>query len=346
MLACVCQPTETALLFKGGPPVTMGPLGSSGKMRQNANDVINTMSLFPNSEHKKINEEIKDNSPSITPLPIYVDSSGNFLNLRKIERKAKSTKILVNPVCTDSVSDDSNASKPASTKWNGKKKRLKIAFVKTENKGDLNSEQRAISRDEAKQDKKPISCFKIKSWEDKSRTNEDRNSGWENCKNENASNSMSAEKPDLIRHSRKNSKDNLIDEGTMTDASLEAGQFPRKIDTAAIVNEGKLLVDKKYTEHEKPKRIGTGVHIKAYDPGPLMNKHPDTEKHSSSSHKYFPVVGIEPKALDSESKVAAHCANRLLTTMVVSTLLTQRLEQHTLNSTATPHNKALIMTQC
>ncbi|CAH2241055.1 jg26699, partial [Pararge aegeria aegeria] len=37
-------------------------------------------------------------------------------------------------------------------------------------------------------------------------------------------------------------------------------------------------------------------------------KHPDTEKHSCSSHQHFPVVGIEPTALDSESRVAAHCA--------------------------------------
>ncbi|CAH2253846.1 jg22179 [Pararge aegeria aegeria] len=36
----------------------------------------------------------------------------------------------------------------------------------------------------------------------------------------------------------------------------------------------------------------------------------DTEKHSCSSHKHFPIVGIEPTALDSESRVAAHCANR------------------------------------
>ncbi|CAH2210223.1 jg21808 [Pararge aegeria aegeria] len=39
-------------------------------------------------------------------------------------------------------------------------------------------------------------------------------------------------------------------------------------------------------------------------------KHPDTEKHLCSSHKHFPVVGIEPTALGSESRVAAHCASR------------------------------------
>ncbi|CAH2236135.1 jg17650 [Pararge aegeria aegeria] len=41
-------------------------------------------------------------------------------------------------------------------------------------------------------------------------------------------------------------------------------------------------------------------------PGAPLDKHPDTEKHSCSSHKHSPVVGIEPTALDSESRVAAH----------------------------------------
>ncbi|CAH2226509.1 jg171 [Pararge aegeria aegeria] len=40
------------------------------------------------------------------------------------------------------------------------------------------------------------------------------------------------------------------------------------------------------------------------------NKHPDTEKHSCSSHKHFPVVVIEPTALNSENSVATHCASR------------------------------------
>ncbi|CAH2217217.1 jg18817, partial [Pararge aegeria aegeria] len=39
-------------------------------------------------------------------------------------------------------------------------------------------------------------------------------------------------------------------------------------------------------------------------------KHPDSEKHSCSSHKHLPVVGIEPTATESESRVAAHCASR------------------------------------
>ncbi|CAH2243976.1 jg25388 [Pararge aegeria aegeria] len=42
----------------------------------------------------------------------------------------------------------------------------------------------------------------------------------------------------------------------------------------------------------------------------LSDKHPDTEKHSCSSHKHFPVVGIESTTLESESRVAAHCATR------------------------------------
>ncbi|CAH0727002.1 unnamed protein product, partial [Brenthis ino] len=237
MLACVCQPTETALLFKGGPPVTMGPLGSS-KMRENSTDVMK-ISIFPNPEHH-IDECAKERLTSLKSLSSYTDASGNLLNLRKIERKAKSTKILVNPVCPDSISDDSNTSKSAGAKWNGKKKRLKLAVVKNENVDNPNVENKEISRDEAKEDKKPISCFKIKSWEDKSRTNEDRNSGRENYTNENASNSMSAEKPDLIRHSRKNSKETLIDEGTMTDASLGTDQFARNIDSATTGKKDEL----------------------------------------------------------------------------------------------------------
>ncbi|CAH2233014.1 jg701 [Pararge aegeria aegeria] len=43
---------------------------------------------------------------------------------------------------------------------------------------------------------------------------------------------------------------------------------------------------------------------------PPTVKHPVTEKHSCSSHKHFPVVEIEPTALDSESRVAAHCASQ------------------------------------
>lgn len=238
MLACVCQPTETALLFKGGPPVTMGPLGSSSKIRQNSNDVMK-ISIFPNPEHE-INENMKENSSSMTPLPTYIDTSGNLLNLRKIERKAKSTKILVNPVCSDSISDNSATSKSVSMKWNGKKKRLKIGLVKKDTKESLSLEHKAISRDEADEDKKSISCFKIKSREDKSRTNEDRNSGRENCTNENANNSMSAEKPDLIRLSRKSSKETLLDEATMTDTSLNIDYSRNNECTAAAVKENQV----------------------------------------------------------------------------------------------------------
>ncbi|CAH2239479.1 jg21486 [Pararge aegeria aegeria] len=43
---------------------------------------------------------------------------------------------------------------------------------------------------------------------------------------------------------------------------------------------------------------------------PIGSNTADTEEHSCSSHKHFPAVGIEPTALDSESRVAAHCATR------------------------------------
>ena len=238
MLACVCQPTETALLFKGGPPVAMGPLGTSSKVRRNSSEVMK-ISIFPNPEHH-IDECTKESLTSLKLLPSYADASGNLLNLRKIERKAKSTKILVNPVCPDSVSDDSNTSKSTSKKWNGKKKRLKIGFTKNHKIDNPDAQNKAISRDEAKEGKKSISCFKIKSREDKSRTNEDRTSGRENYTNENASNSMSAEKPDLIRHSRKSSKETLIDEGTMTDASLGTDQFVGSIDGATTVEKDEV----------------------------------------------------------------------------------------------------------
>ncbi|XP_050343983.1 apoptosis-stimulating of p53 protein 2 isoform X5 [Nymphalis io] len=207
----------------------MGPLGSSSKIRQNAADVMK-ISIFHNPEHQ-INEDTKESTSPLTSMPSFVDLSGNLLNLRKIERKAKSTKILVNPVCSDNISDDSTTSKSVNTKWNSKKKRLKMGLVKNENKDGFIVEHKAISRDEAKEDKKPISCFKIKSRDDKSRSNEDRNSGRENCTNENASNSMSTEKPDLIRHSRKNSKETLIDEATMTDASIEIDHYTKKVDS-------------------------------------------------------------------------------------------------------------------
>ncbi|XP_072929480.1 apoptosis-stimulating of p53 protein 2 isoform X2 [Epargyreus clarus] len=216
MLACVCQPTETALLFKGGPPVTMGPLGTSNKTRNSA-DVMKTIKVLPKMG-RRLSEDTNESSPTLSAIPTYIDSSGSLLNLRMIERKAKSTKILVNPVCSDSVSDDSTHSQSAKSKWNGKKKRLKVDKEKY-NKSEDNAEYER-SRDGAKEDKKSISCFKIKSWEDKSRASDDKKLGKENCANENASNSMDADKPDLINHSRKNSRDTLVDEGTMTDDSF------------------------------------------------------------------------------------------------------------------------------
>jgi hypothetical protein len=213
MLACVCQPTETALLFKGGPPIAMGPLGT-GKIRHNPTDTMKALKLLP----KQVRRLSEDNS-SLTSSPSFIQASGSLLNLRKIEKKAKSTKILVNPVCSDSVvtSDDSNPQK--AKKWNGKKKRLKSE--KSKRNGDIKNDRHdPISRINAKEDKKSISCFKTKNSEDKSRSDYDRKLGRENCSNDNASNLMKAERPDLINHSRKNSKEILVDESTMTDESV------------------------------------------------------------------------------------------------------------------------------
>ncbi|XP_028159757.1 uncharacterized protein LOC114352371 [Ostrinia furnacalis] len=226
MLACVCQPTETALLFKGGPPVAMGPLGSS-KIRNQAS-AMKGLQLNP-KEARRLSE---DSSHPSSPTEIH--STGSLLNLRKIEKKAKSTKILVNPVCSDSVgtSDDSNPTK--TKKWNGKKKRLKSdEKLKPDSKY---STVDSIKRVAAKEDKTSISCFKIKCSDDKSRSDDDKKSGRENCSNENASNLISAERPDLINHSRKNSREILVDEGTMTDESTLRGdqQVKGKTDIVAV----------------------------------------------------------------------------------------------------------------
>lgn len=238
MLACVCQPTETALLFKGGS-VDMGPLGTS-KTRHANPDSIKAIKMMPRTL-RRLSED-KTSSPSLTSSPSFISSSGSLLNLRKIERKAKSTKILVNPVCSDSLStsDDGNPSKKGNSKWNGKKKRLKSEIKnRKEYKNDTDI---PISRKEAREDKKSISCFKMKSSEDKSRTDDDRKFGKENCTNENVSNSIGRQKPDLIRHSRKNSKEILVDESTMTDElllktdQLETG----KTDSAITVKENEV----------------------------------------------------------------------------------------------------------
>lgn len=228
MLACVCQPTETALLFKGGPPVAMGPLGTH-KIRNNPTATMNALKHLP-----KTNRRLSEDNSSLASSPSEIQSTGSLLNLRKIEKKAKSTKILVNPVCTDSVgtSDDSNPTK--TKKWNGKKKRLKDAKHK-----DTSD---SIRRDAAKEDKKSISCFKIKCSDDKSRSEDEKKSGRENCSNENASNQMNAERPDLINHSRKNSREVLVDESTMTDEStLKANQpATRKTDSGIAVKDYKV----------------------------------------------------------------------------------------------------------
>ncbi|CAH0399993.1 unnamed protein product [Chilo suppressalis] len=224
MLACVCQPTETALLFKGGPPVAMGPLGT-GKIRHNPTDAMKALKLLP----KQVRRLSEDNS-SLGSSPSLVQSSGSLLNLRKIEKKAKSTKILVNPVCSDSVGTSDESNPPKTKKWNGKKKRLKSDTRNRESKCEI-----TVSRDAAKEDKKSISCFKMKHSDDKSRSEDDKKSGRENCTNENASNLMNAEKPDLINHSRKNSKEILVDESTMTDESMLKGEAVGKTDSGIAV---------------------------------------------------------------------------------------------------------------
>ncbi|XP_063364927.1 apoptosis-stimulating of p53 protein 2 [Cydia amplana] len=236
MLACVCQPTETALSFRGGPPVTMGPLGSS-KPRHNVADSMKTIQILAKPA-RRFNDETKESSPSQTSSPSYINTSGSLLNLRKIERKAKSTKILVNPVCTDiGTSDDSNRSKKAS-KWNGKKKRLKSENEKCHQKDETKSDKNgAISRDaSAKESKKSISCFKMKCSEDKSRSDDDRRSG-ENCSNENSSNLMSTEKPDLINHARINSKEILVEKSVFVDGATNDQTVTGKTDSVIAVKD-------------------------------------------------------------------------------------------------------------
>ncbi|XP_026330904.1 apoptosis-stimulating of p53 protein 1 isoform X3 [Hyposmocoma kahamanoa] len=238
MLACVCQPTETALLFKGGS-VDMGPLGTS-KARHTNPDAIKTIKMMPRTVRRF--SEDKTSSPSLTSSPSFISSSGSLLNLRKIERKTKSTKILVNPVCSDSLStsDDGHPSKKGSSKWNVKKKRLKSEIKNR--KEYKNDKDESISRKEARADKKSISCFKTRSSEDKSRSDDDRKFGKENCTNENVSNSIGRPKPDLIRHYRKNSKEILVDESTRIDESLlKTDQLETgKTDRAITVKENEL----------------------------------------------------------------------------------------------------------
>ncbi|CAK1543084.1 unnamed protein product [Leptosia nina] len=203
MLACVCQPMETALLFKGGPPVTMGPLGSN-KTRHNSTNVMKTLNMLPKSVHGVT--DTKDDSASPTSVPSIIDS-GNLLNLRKIEREAQSTKILVNPVCTDSFGSDDSPSKSTNSKWKGKKKRLKVKQTKPEKEHKY--------RDEAREGKTSINCFKIRSHD--KRGDDDAKLAKDNCLNENATNLMN--QPDLINHPC-NSNERLVDESTMTDDEL------------------------------------------------------------------------------------------------------------------------------
>ncbi|CAK1582820.1 unnamed protein product [Parnassius mnemosyne] len=245
MLACVCQPMETALLFNGGPPVTMGPLGTSGKMRHNTSNVIKAIQMLPKSEHGFSIDE-KDNPVSLTSLSSLMDSSGSLLNLRKIERKAKSTKILVNPVCLDSVSsgDDNNQSKTAMSKWNGKKKRLKSTKDNKKDETESNDSEKN-SREEAKKNKKTLSCFKIKSSEDK--TNDITKANDCNT-NKSSFENIGPNKPDVTNYTSKNNSDIWIDQGTLSDTKI-------------IKNEQVVIKKTDRTEVDHSKELGEGVEL-------------------------------------------------------------------------------------
>lgn len=230
MLACVCQPMETALLFNGGPPVTMGPLGANGKMRNNRPDLMKNIQLL--GSNQVFNTDAKDNLIPINSAPSFMDSSGSLLNLRKIERKTKSTKILVNPVCLDGVSssDDSNRSKSAIIKWNGKKKRLKPAKDNKDENDRHDSEFQ--NRDEAKKDKRTVSCFKIKGSDEK----EHQEIIKESYANKNADLSKNCTKPDIINHTKKHNSDSSIDKTNMNDneEALNISLNVKKDDVGAV----------------------------------------------------------------------------------------------------------------
>ncbi|CAH2234558.1 jg18224 [Pararge aegeria aegeria] len=51
-----------------------------------------------------------------------------------------------------------------------------------------------------------------------------------------------------------------------------------------------------------PEGRNDAMDLEVFESRSAKDKHPDTEKHSCSSHKQFPVVGIEPTTLDSESR--------------------------------------------
>ncbi|XP_050668809.1 apoptosis-stimulating of p53 protein 2 isoform X2 [Leptidea sinapis] len=190
----------------------MGPLGSN-KTRHTTN-VMKTLAL-PKSVCS-LSEANKD-STTLTSVA-YIDS-GSLLNLRKIERKAKSTKILVNPVCSDSLVTSDDSPMNSSPKWKGKKKRLKTKQVKAKNDEPENDAMRG----DAKKDKISISCFKVKYNEDKDIK--------ENCTNENVNNSMS--ESDLTNISSSETKC----ESTRTD---QISNRPLACDTASILRGNEL----------------------------------------------------------------------------------------------------------
>lgn len=244
MLACVCQPTETALLFKGGPPVAMGPLSAS-RIRHNNTCTMKAIKII-HKQDRRLSEETKLSSPSLTSSPCIINTAGSLLNLRKIEKRAKSTKILVNPVFSDnhSASDDTNRSKNEYSKWNVKKKRFKSDIGKYHKKEERKSDRNdLISREGAREDKKSISCFKLKSYEDKFRFDEDRKLGKDNCTNENASNSISVLEPDIINHCKKGSTEILVDESTMTDQIIKTDQLDTgKTDSAIVIRKFEVSI--------------------------------------------------------------------------------------------------------
>ncbi|GBP80310.1 hypothetical protein EVAR_47810_1, partial [Eumeta japonica] len=214
MLACVCQPTETALLYKGGPAVAMGPLGTNSRKHQKTADAVTSVKLISKAGECLNNEA---SSVSLASSPMLLKST-SLLNLRKIERRTKSTKILVNPVCSDGIgsSDDSNHSKKYRSKWNGKKKRLKghntIHYKSDDSKSSSDKSSDSNRKNTFDDDKKSTNCFKIRSSSRKIDFVDERRSGKENCTNENCSNwkTIRADGPDILDHSIKNCLDGEI----------------------------------------------------------------------------------------------------------------------------------------
>lgn len=102
MLACVCQPAETKL-YKGGRATPLGPLGGPRRPLQRPRSLKSRPPKPPP----------KPNSYSTTSEDTRSSSSQqksprNLLSLKKIEQRAKSTKI--SSVCSSSKSDSDSQS--------------------------------------------------------------------------------------------------------------------------------------------------------------------------------------------------------------------------------------------